>query len=99
MAHPDTTVIPSTLSSSKSVTEVEYRCVSGSSTALRPVETVLSQNTASCPLPQPRNGACLHVACCAQSFCFISELKRVLKSYMGGSKDQFKKKAVNQAIR
>ncbi|GAX74898.1 hypothetical protein CEUSTIGMA_g2344.t1 [Chlamydomonas eustigma] len=59
---------------------------------------IVPSDVASSSRQQLINRTCMHTACCVQTFCFIIELKRVLKSYVGGSKDQFKKKAVQQAI-
>ena len=43
---------------------------------------------------------CAHAACSAQRFCFLSELQRVRQSYLdGGRTDQFKKKAIDKAIK
>ena len=43
--------------------------------------------------------ACLHAACSAQPFCFMAELKKVKKGYIGGRTDQFKRKAIDKAIK
>ena len=43
--------------------------------------------------------ACFHAACSAQPFCFMAELKRVKKGYIGGRTDQFKRKAIDKAIK
>ena len=50
------------------------------------------------PLPR-KNSVCLHVACSRQPYCFVSELKRVRESYLDGKLDQFKKKAIDKAIK
>lgn len=45
------------------------------------------------------NAVCLHTACSSQPYCFMAELKQVKKGYIGGNTDQFKKKAIDKAIK
>lgn len=37
------------------------------------------------------NGLCEHVACCAQPYCFIPELERIIANYL--PREKFQKKA------
>ena len=90
------------------VPAVTEQWAGGSGDALRDGAEQLAASGSSgdagvCPTAS-RGGAvaavCTHAACSAQRFCFLSELRRVRQSYLdGGRTDQFKKKAIDKAIK